>query len=49
MKKTGKMMKGFACMHPDRVKEICTLGGNALYAKRGSKHMARLGRKGGRK
>lgn len=41
--------RGFAAMHPDTRRAICSAGGKALAAKRGASHMARIGRIGGKK
>lgn len=45
---TRKQMRGFACLSMKRRKEISAMGGKTLARKRGKKHMAKLGRKGGR-
>lgn len=45
----AKAKRGFACMRPDTRAAICSAGGRALSAKRGSKWMARIGRIGGKK
>lgn len=48
MKEKGKEKRGFACMSPELVKKICRMGGEAVYAKKGPGHMAKIGRVGGR-
>lgn len=47
--KPTKAKRGFASMHPATLHSVCSAGGVALVAKHGPKHMARIGRKGGKK
>lgn len=42
----GSKKRGFACMSPEKVRRICSMGGKAIASKRG--HMAKIGALGGR-
>lgn len=43
-----KQHKGFRVMAPELVTKIARMGGKAVAKKRGRKHMALIGRKGGK-